>query len=473
MNPPHPACFRGQGDSYYKTGSFTKMRYFLIITTIFLLSPIGGFAQTDSVFYDPMVDSLIQQVNPANIAVTVTDLANANGHQSRVTYTPGNLWSADYIKQQFDNFPGLTSVEFDTFYILNAPSPWNSYPLVNVVATLEGSGQSTSYYIVGGHFDTSASLDPTINWQNDWATAIAPGADDNATGVAAVLEIARILSDPANQFQPDITLKFVAFGAEERSPAAFDQNHRGSHHLASTASSNGDQIEGVYNVDMIGYNTTGNHYYSIVSNTNSLELGDDLVQADQLYQIGINSNSNPFAYATYSDHERFWAYGYKSVLLIENAPPWNNNLPWYTSNPYYHKAQDTPDKVNLGQVAKITKATLAAVVCRSMGVTPIVSDDSPESVPHFFDLQPNYPNPFNAGTVFQYVLYTRGIIKAEIFNNRGQRVSVLLNKEQNAGEHRIPWQAVDEYGRNLPSGIYLARFQFNGTVETQKVMLIK
>jgi flagellar hook assembly protein FlgD len=71
------------------------------------------------------------------------------------------------------------------------------------------------------------------------------------------------------------------------------------------------------------------------------------------------------------------------------------------------------------------------------------------------------------------LLYTRGNVKAEIFNNRGQKVSSLLNEEQTAGEHRIHWQAVDEHGKSLPSGIYLARFQFNNTIETRKVMLIK
>ena len=443
----------------------------IIFVVSFIFSSLS--AQPDSIFYQPEVDSLLNQVNPANISQYIADLANANGYSSRVTYTPGNLWSADYIKQKFDAFPGLTTVEFDTFYILSAPFPWNVYPLVNVVATLQGTGPANRYYVVGGHFDTSASLDPTINWSTQWSTASAPGADDNATGVATVLEIARILSDPANQFEPEVTIKFVVFGAEERAPAAFDQNHRGSNHFATTAASQMDDILGVFNIDMIGYNNTGNHYYNIVSNSNSLELGDDLVQANQTYQIGINSNSNPFVYATYSDHEQFWQYGYKAILLIENAPPWNNNPPWYNANPYYHKATDTPDKVNIDQVTKITQATLAAVACRTMPVTSIAQNNSPENLPTAYTLQPNYPNPFNAHTVFNYVLNSAAQVKIGIYSATGQKVTDIQDAWQTAGEHRVNWRAADQNGNALPSGLYFARFIFNHTVKTQKVMLIR
>jgi len=448
------------------------MTYLRNTVIVFLLIFSSLSAQPDSVFYNPQVDSLLNQVNPANISQYIADLANANGYSSRVTFTPGNLWSAAYIKQVFDTFPGLTSVEFDTFYVLTAPFPWNVYPLVNVVATLQGTGPVTRYYIVGGHFDTSASLDPNINWSSQWSTAVAPGADDNASGVAAVLEIARILSDPANQFQPDITIKFVAFGAEESSPAS-GQNHRGSNHFATAAASQTDDILGVFNIDMIGYNNTGHHYYNIVSNTNSLELGDDLVQANQTYQIGINSNSNPFVYATYSDHEQFWQYGYKAILLIENAPPWNNNPPWYNANPYYHKATDTPDKVNIDQVTKITKATLAAVACRTMPATSLAQDQSSEILPEDYILQPNFPNPFNAHTVFNYVLHSAAQVKIRIYNAAGQKVADIQDAWQTAGEHRVNWQAADQNGKALPSGLYFAHFIFNHNVKTQKVMLIR
>ena len=92
------------------------MKLFVTPFLLVIISLNISNAQQDSVFYNEQIDSLIQQVNPGNITQYITDLANANGNQSRVTYTVGNAWAASYIKQQFDSFTGLTTVEFDTFY---------------------------------------------------------------------------------------------------------------------------------------------------------------------------------------------------------------------------------------------------------------------------------------------------------------------------------------------------------------------
>jgi hypothetical protein len=176
---------------------------------------------------------------------------------------------------------------------------------------------------------------------------------------------------------------------------------------------------------------------------------------------------------TYSDHERFWAYGYKAILLIENAPPWSNNLPWYTANPYYHRAQDTHDKVNFDQVAKITKATLAAVACRTKGVTSIPQQIESENISRDFVLQANYPNPFNAGTMISYHLRTAGKVKINIFSSSGEKVTEIANQWQPAGYYRMQWEAADQYGKALPSGIYFLRMEFNSLFDTRKIMLVK
>lgn len=243
--------------------------------------------------------------------------------------------------------------------------------------------------------------------------------------------------------------------------------------MASTASANGDLIQGVFNIDMIGYNNTGNHYYNIVSDQNSLDLGDDLVQANQVYQIGLNSNNNPFAYDTYSDHEQFWQYGYKAILLIENAPPWNNNLPWYTANPYYHKAQDTHDKVNMDQVAKITRATLAAVACRTLGVTSLSQNQQPELLPNDFMLHPNYPNPFNASTTFSYHLENPAAVELSIYDLQGRKLYEVVKKWQTAGDYTYQWYATDDRGHELSSGLYIARMSSERLSISQKIVLIK
>lgn len=216
------------------------MRKFLLIIISFLTLNSLALAQSDTLVFNQQVADLIAEVSNDNVSDHIQNLANAGGHLSRVSYTPGNEWAAHYIKQAFDSLPGLTSVYFDTFYVFNAPSPYNTIPLVNVVAVLEGAQFPSQEYIIGGHLDATANLDPNYNWDVDWPTAIAPGADDNATGVACLLEIARVLSDSSNGFNNDYTIKFVAFGAEERHPAYNNENHWGSRSYVIQAFSGGD-----------------------------------------------------------------------------------------------------------------------------------------------------------------------------------------------------------------------------------------
>jgi hypothetical protein len=430
-------------------------------------------AQTDTTFYHPFIDSLIQRVDSTNISQHISNLSWADGNQSRVTFTSGNIWAADYIKQTLESYPGLTTVEFDTFFISGAPFPYNSFPLVNVMATLNGNNPSLPHYIIGGHFDASASLDTGINWSTAWSTVHAQGADDNASGVAIILEIARILSDPQNQFNNDITIKFIAFGAEESNPAINNLNHQGSSHYATAAYNLGDQIAGVYVVDMVGFSGTMYHHFNIVSNQGSSVLGEELLEVNQLYQIGLHSNSPPFPYATYSDHDRFWLRGYKAILLIENAPPWNSNLPWYIENPYYHTREDTPERVNLPLVTKIAKLTLGTIACLTSPSLTDLARFEPVKMPEQFLLLPNYPNPFNTTTTIPYVLSTGSQMDLTVYNLQGQLVAGLYHGWQSAGAHQLNWRAVDAHGNELPSGMYLLRFKVQNQLESRKIMLIK
>ncbi len=442
----------------------TRCRH--LITFLLLLCSLIQ-AQPDSLHYNPQVDSLISQVSSDNLMQHIEKLADANGNNNRVSYTPGNEWAARYIKDFFDSVAGLTKVEFDTFRIFNAPAPYDTIPLVNVVATLQGSTGASQYYMVGGHFDATANLDPSYNWPIAWKTADAPGADDNATGIAAMLEIARILANPENSFKSGTTIKFVAFGAEERHPAYNNDNHWGSRFFAHRAFVRGDDILGAYILDMIGFNSTGNYHFDIVSNSESSYLGQFMLDVKQTYQIDISSNSYPFPEATYSDHEQFWQYNYPAILLIENAPPWEDNLPWYTENPYYHRRSDTPDKVNLTQVEKITKLSLGTIASLSTSATKIKEEKI--SIPESFSLLQNYPNPFNSTTTIRYRLQTKGKIELAIFNLRGQKITQLVNSEQQPGKFSVTWNA----GKDLSSGLYIVVLKSAGKQVIRKIALIK
>lgn len=447
----------------------TKFALLLIVPVLLLGTRL--LAQTDTTAADPKIIALLEQVSRENLQQHVQKLAEAGGHQSRVSYTEGNLWAVQYIHEVFASFPGLTLVVVDTFFAANATAAYDTVPLMNVVATLEGKTTPEQSYIIGGHLDATANRDGGLDWEADWATAKAPGADDNATGVAAILEIARILSDPANDFQNDFTIQFVAFGAEERHPAYDDHNHQGSRHFATEAFNRKDDILGAYILDMIGYNGTGTVTCDVVSNSESEELGLALLQANTDYGLGLEMNEPPFPEATYSDHDWFWLYRYKAVLLIENAPPWNSDPPRYTANPYYHKQSDEPGTVDYAQVEKVAQLALATVASLA---TPVTSVASPEPAsPESFLLHQNHPNPFNAGTQIRYQLPNRTRVRLSVYNLRGQRVATLVDGVQSAGAHTVAWDGRDAGGEDLPSGIYLYVLTAGDRRVARKLVLLK
>lgn len=89
-------------------------------------------------------------------------------------------------------------------------------------------------------------------------------------------------------------------------------------------------------------------------------------------------------------------------------------------------------------------------------------------VPNQFTLLQNYPNPFNASTIIRYSLPVKSDVQLDIYNILGQRVTTLFEGIQQAGEHRITWNAT-----NLPSGVYFARLNSIEYSETIKMVLLK
>ncbi|MFN8179551.1 MAG: M28 family peptidase [bacterium] len=147
----------------------------------------------------------------------------------------------------------------------------------------------------------------------------APGADDNATGIAAMLEAARILSSVSFDFD----LYFVAFQAEEIGLV-------GSAAFADSVVGSGQPVFGVLNMDMLGYNAVRNQL-EVVTDESSGWLADWVVQSAQQFvpQLPMTKLQEPFGR---SDHASFWARGIDAVLLLEDI-----DLPY----PGYHTYKDT------------------------------------------------------------------------------------------------------------------------------------
>jgi hypothetical protein len=196
----------------------------------------------------------------------------------------------------------------------------------NIVATQLGKTNPDDIYIICAHYDTV----------NNFC------ADDNASGTAAILEVARILSTQC--FNNTI---IYAFWDEE------EQGLLGAVNYAATASANGDNILGVYNIDMMAYDGDADNDFDIdVRNiASSIALKDDLLAV--LTASGLNLNVNVVDPGTpLSDHKPFWDQGYSAMLVGES---WANN----DQTPNYHTANDRFADLDMDYFTDLTKLATA------------------------------------------------------------------------------------------------------------------
>ena len=199
---------------------------------------------------DPAIAHALQQISQQQIQHTIETLV---GFHTRNTLSSmekslpagqGINAAADWIESELKRYStdcgGCLEVRRDTF----TESPQSRIPqpttITNVYAILRGSdpAQSKRMYLVTGHYDSRNTDIQDVH-------GLAPGANDDASGVAVSLECARVLS----KTKPPATIVFVAVAGEE-------QGLNGSSHLAKFAKSEGWQLEGVLNNDIVGGNTT-------------------------------------------------------------------------------------------------------------------------------------------------------------------------------------------------------------------------
>jgi hypothetical protein len=233
----------------------------------------------------------------------------------RVAGTDSNYAARDWIKSKFLDF-GYADVYLDPFVEQIGPDMENCY---NVVAVKEGTLYPDLQIIVGAHFDGVIG---------------SPAADDNGTGVAGVLEMARVLAD----METNLTFIFISFDAEE-------WGLFGSYHYAEQAAMRGDDILLMFNMDMIG-NLPNDGEANLYNGTNSIFAQKWIDIADTLVDItGYKLGNSPG-----SDHFPFSEVGYHSIFLHE-----------YEFSSVYHSNHDSTTYVNFDYCTRMIKASLATV----------------------------------------------------------------------------------------------------------------
>lgn len=276
----------------------------------------------------PPIDDLAVlsgQVSSEELDVTITELQGMSSTDgtnigTRHYTATGNVMAAEYLFKRFAAY-GL-KVWYEDFVTSDG------LLALNVVAELPGADPSAMYLVLG-HFDT---LNP-----EDLASA--PGADDNATGVAGMLEIARVLSG----YRLEHPVRFLATNVEE-------VGLQGVQAFAARAAAEGLPIDGGYNLDAIGSAARGTQ---IVLNTDAsgVWLEDVLVEMNDTYGLGqsLLVRQNPIIVA---DDNFLRDRGFPTVLVARELYGWTD---------WHHTIKDTTAMVDLYNVQTATQLVLLGV----------------------------------------------------------------------------------------------------------------
>ena len=94
-------------------------------------------------------------------------------------------------------------------------------------------------------------------------------------------------------------------------------------------------------------------------------------------------------------------------------------------------------------------------------------------IPKEFSLSQNYPNPFNPKTRIQFDIPKSSHTTVVVYDLLGNKVATLIDENVMPGRHTLSWNAVDDFNRKLPSGIYFYQIQAEGFIDTKKMLLLK
>ncbi len=271
---------------------------------------------------DSIIAPLVEHIHADSVRRFIQELQN---FETRYCLAQNRDTVALWIRDQFLRM-GYTDVRLDSFYHTNT---WQT----NVIATLPGTTKPDQIILIGGHHDSYSSGSPMV---------LAPGADDNASGTAAVLEIARIMQKFG--YRSKSTILFATFAAEERGLI-------GSRAHAEAMKQHGAQISLMINHDMISYTSTSPSLSSVDINYYSgyehlRDAASDMVRryCDLTPRNGRLNSSG-------SDSYSYWTNGFPAVYFAETQ-----------FSPFYHSPQDVISNYNMEYCAQIIKASCALAV---------------------------------------------------------------------------------------------------------------
>jgi Zn-dependent M28 family amino/carboxypeptidase len=222
----------------------------------------------------------------------------------------------------------------------------------NVIAELKGMTSPEQILVVGAHYDTVRTT---------------PGADDNASGVAGLLGMAKLLAGKPLEK----TVRFVAFTLEE--PPAYRTRNMGSYHYAASLKKASENVDGMICLEMIGFfcDRPGSQHYPIpfmklkfpktgsyiamVGNRKSknftMQMAEGFRKGTELPLVTLNAPAIVVG-IDFSDHWSFGKFDYPAFMVTDTA---------FYRNPNYHSPSDLPDTLDFNRMAQVVDGLKSAI----------------------------------------------------------------------------------------------------------------
>ena len=289
----------------------------------------------------------------------------------------------------------------------------STFTAQNIVARIEGTGAIPGVVLITAHYDAIALR--TADWEDHWQMWPAPGADDNGTGVAALMEAARVL--PHHDLPFDVM--FVLFSAEELDRLGskdFVSRYEGLY---------GERIIGVLNADMLGYAFAGLLGGTIITNYTSGWFAEMIRESAR-----ARDPSLPLTVALpgppNSDHASFWDSSCTAVTFTE---PLDEHVS--IVNPAYHTLGDTIVWIDFEQVERLTNLMVGFMA--DIGSAPADITLFPTDVTILLNGSPTLGRRFQVGDAIGVRVRTRnrgagqppvgarGRLVVSVENSRGAR----------------------------------------------------
>lgn len=391
-----------------------KLLFFLVLslsTNLFCQHPTVATIVTEV-----RLDSLTEKIKNMTGERGVWINGTLDTIKSRNRSKPGNELAYQYYRQEFLNL----GLQIDSGFFGTAGK--------NIFAIIPGYIYPNKPYLISAHYDVMPS-----------GANVAPGADDDASGVSVVMEAARILRN----YQFEHTIIFALWDEEEYGLI-------GSANYANLADANNDSIAGVVQMDAIAQDSDNDSVARVHCRPtagNSTQIKDTVLAVNSNYNIGINMLVNSPG-ATYSDHASFWNRGYGAVLLIED---WDND-----PNPDYHQVTDHMSGFRWPYYHKMAKIAIGTVASLAvpLDTTGLTIDELDENTKLF-----SYPNPT---TDFIQLKWTQDYEMIELVDANGKVLesNLLISSNKNYQLNLM----------NYPTGIYFARLTYKNKSVSHKIV---